>query len=751
MSFHRLLSRQIQRLMGSDFAPDARWSALLEQISATYQEVDRERALIENALAVNSEELTAANMELRKRAEQEKALLRSFTNSIPDLFFAKSMNGVYMGCNRAFERALGIQERDIIGKSDAQLMPPELARELETLERQVMATGEPNVREEWLTQPDGSRTCLEMLRAPYFGVDGAPLGLIGIGRDISERRRLEEQTRLSALVYQHTAEGMLVTDAQYRIIDINAACARITGYALDEVRGQSPDIFNSGRQDAAFYETMRRTVDEFGYWHGEVWDRRKDGETYAKSMVINRLVGGDGTVHGYVMLFSDITEKKQADDMIWRQANFDMLTGLPNRRMLRERLEHEIRQSTRARCSVALLLIDLDHFKEINDTLGHLMGDDLLVEAARRISACTRESDTVARLGGDEFTVILPRVMDPTHVEAVAEKIITRLAEPFQLGDSVVYVSASVGITLCPDDASEAEALLKNADQAMYVAKRLGRNRSSHFTQSLQTAAQERLRTISDLRNAIKAEQFHLHFQPIIDPATGHIRKAEALLRWDHPTRGIILPGEFIPLAEETGLIVPIGDWVFREAARWAGRWNNLVPGGFQVSVNASPVQFRAEAASTQRDWITFLNSHDIPGSSMVIEITEGLLLNADADVSQILLALRMCGIQMAIDDFGTGYSSLAYLNKFDIEFLKIDQSFISALSAAPADRALCEAIIVMAHKLGLQVIAEGVETPQQQDLLRDAGCDYLQGYLLSRPIPPEQLEAILKHGATIR
>jgi diguanylate cyclase (GGDEF)-like protein/PAS domain S-box-containing protein len=615
----------------------------------------------------------------------------------------------------------------------------------------VLSTGHPSVREEWLMKSDGNKVCLEMLRAPYFDFDGAPLGLISIGRDISERRRLEEQMRLSALVYQHTAEGMLVTDANYRIIDINAAGARITGYQLDEVRGQRPDIFNSGRQDLAFYELMQRTVDEFGYWHGEVEDRRKNGDTYAKSMVINRLMGGDGTVHGYVMLFSDITEKKQADEMIWRQANFDMLTGLPNRRMLRERLEHEIRQTTRAGCSLALLLIDLDHFKEVNDTLGHLVGDDLLVEAARRISACTRESDTVARLGGDEFTVILTRITDPKHVETVAEKIITHLAEPFQLGDSVAYISASVGVTLCPDDADEAEALLKNADQAMYVAKRQGRNRFSHFTQGLQTAAQDRLRMISDLRSAIKDKQFHLQFQPIVDPITGHICKAEALLRWDHPIHGVVLPGDFIPLAEETGMIVSIGDWVFREAARWASRWNRLVPGGFQISVNASPVQFRPEAAATLRDWITFLHNHDIPGSCMVIEITEGLLLNADADVSQILLALRMAGIQMAIDDFGTGYSSLAYLNKFDIEFLKIDQSFISSLSAAPADRALCEAIIVMAHKLSLQVIAEGVETAEQRNLLREAACDFLQGYLLSRPITPEQLEAVLKHGATIR
>ena len=741
---HRLLARQLQRLMGNDFLPDERWNSFLQLISNYYHEVDRERGLLENALEVNSDELTFANAQLRSKAEHEKALLHSFTNSIPDLFFAKSLDGIYMGCNKTFERSLGLSETDIVGKTDAQLLSADRVESVSDIEKKVLATNQPIVMEEWITHPDGSKFCLEMLRAPYYGVDGKPLGLIGIGRDITQRRELEEQIRLSALVYQHTAEGMLVTDPDYHIIDINPACARMTGYALEEVRGKNPDMFNSGRQDAAFYELIRETVSEIGYWNGEVWDRRKNGEIFAKSMVVNRLMGDDGKVHGYVMLFSDITEKKQADDMIWRQANFDMLTGLPNRRMLREQLEHEIRQADRARCSLALLLIDLDHFKEINDTLGHLVGDVLLVEAARRISACTRESDTVARLGGDEFTVILSRVTDPTHVEVVAQKIIQRLAEPFQLGDSVVYVSASVGITVYPQDASEVEELLKSADQAMYVAKRQGRNRFSHFTQGLQTAAQERSRLISDLRSAILENQFHLHYQPIVDMATGHIRMAEALLRWDHPTRGIVMPSDFIPLAEETGLIVQIGDWVFREAAKWAGRWNDFLPGGFQVCVNASPVQFRAEGAASQQVWIEYLKDHAIPGKCIVIEITEGVLLNADTDAFEILKNFRNAGMKVAIDDFGTGYSSFGYLNKFEIEFLKIDKSFIHILS----NTALCEAIIVMAHKLGLQVIAECVEEQLQAEMLDKAGCDFVQGYLYSRPILAEQLDAILRHGA---
>ncbi len=744
---HRLLQRQLRRTLGAEFVPDAGWTQFLALISDYYTEVDRDRNLIENALAVNSEELEELYAQLRRRADAEQALLRSFTNSIPDLFFAKSPEGLYLGCNSEFERFVGRPETEIIGYRVHDLLPAAQAADITTIDQAVLASGRPHSREEWLKDPSGQMRCIEMLRAPYYGADGTLIGLLGIGRDVTERRRLEEQNRLAAQVYRHTGEGMLVTDAEFRILDINPAGMRITGYSLEDVRGRTPEMFNSGRQDRAFYDSMRRTIAEIGYWNGEIWDRRQDGEVHAKSVVVNRLDEEDGSVHGHVMFFSDITQKKQADDLIWRQANFDMLTGLPNRRMLRERLEHEIRQADRARCSMALLLIDLDHFKEINDTLGHLIGDDLLVEAARRISACTRETDTVARLGGDEFTTILTRINDARHVEAISQKILDRLAEPFQLGDSVVYVSASLGITLYPQDATEVEDLLKSADQAMYVAKRQGRNRFSHFTQGLQTAAQDRLRTIGELREAVWQKQFHLHFQPIVDTVSGQIRKAEALLRWDHPVRGVVPPAEFIALAEETGLIAQLGDWVFREATRWAARWATVVP-GFQVSVNVSPVQFRTEDAAARAVWIEQMRAAGAPAGSMVIEITEGVLLSADMDAAAALRDFRAAGIQIAIDDFGTGYSSLGYLNRFDIDFLKIDKSFVQSVATDAGNGALCEAIVVMAHKLGLRVIAEGVETQEQADRLLRAGSDFAQGYLYSRPIPPEQLEAILRHGA---
>ena len=725
-------------------------NALLSLVSDYYREVERDRGLLENALAVNSAELEELYARLRERSETVQSIFRSFTNAVPDLLFVKSGQGIYRGCNPAFERMLGLREDQVVGRTVHDVLPGEVAHEITSIEREVLKSGVPDLRQQWIELPGGDLRCLEMLRAPYFASDGSPLGLIGIGRDVTDRRRLEEQTRLAALVYQSTGEGMLVTDAQWRIVDINPAGERITGYGLDEIRGHTPEFLNSGQQDRAFYERMRETVGRTGHWHGEVLDRRRSGEPHTKSMVVNQLAGAEGSVQGYVMLFSDITEKKQADELIWKQANLDMLTGLLNRRMLRERLENEIRHADRSRCSLGVLLIDLDHFKEINDTLGHLVGDNLLVEAAGRISACTRETDTIARLGGDEFIVLLTRLSDARQAEKVASKIIGRLAEPFQLGDSVGYISASVGITLYPQDAREVEDLLKSADQAMYVAKRQGRNRFSPFTQGLQTAAQERLRMVEDLRKAVAESSFHLNFQPIMDVSTGQIHKAEALIRWDHPVRGLVPPEDFIPIAEETGLIVPIGDWVFHQAARWAARWRAMVP-GFQVTVNVSPVQFRPEAAASRESWVARVEDPALAEHALILEITEGLLLHADSDVTGALGALRRAGLGIAVDDFGTGYSSLAYLHRFDVDLLKIDQAFVASLGTSESNATLCEAIVVMAHKLGLKVIAEGVETEAQADLLRAAHCDSMQGFLFSRPIPPEQLEAILRHGGQAR
>jgi diguanylate cyclase (GGDEF)-like protein len=452
--------------------------------------------------------------------------------------------------------------------------------------------------------------------------------------------------------------------------------------------------------------------------------------------------GGNAT--GVIGISMDITARKQAEDMVWRQANFDMLTGLPNRHMFRDRIAQEIRKSHRSGMTMALLLIDLDRFKEVNDTLGHDMGDKLLIEAAQRLVSCVRESDTVARLGGDEFTVILPELEHSDIVGRIAQNIIDKLTAPFTLGHDVAYISASIGIALYPNDATDIESLLKHADQAMYLAKDEGRNRFSYFTPELQHNAQKRLRLANELRSALAENQLVLHYQPIVELATGNIHKAEALVRWQHPTLGLVGPVEFIPLAEETGLIVDIGDWVFRQAAEQSKHWRVTHHAGFQISVNKSPMQFRSNDSATSQ-WLPLLKEMGLAGQGISIEITEGLLLNAEGDTKGKLLAYRNAGIQIAIDDFGTGYSSLAYLKEFDIDHLKIDQSFVRNMETDPDSLALCEAIIVMAHKLGLKVIAEGVETPAQRDLLMRAGCDYGQGYLFSRPVPAGELDRLLQ------
>jgi diguanylate cyclase (GGDEF)-like protein len=433
-------------------------------------------------------------------------------------------------------------------------------------------------------------------------------------------------------------------------------------------------------------------------------------------------------------------------------ANFDVLTGLPNRNMFYDKLEDELKKSDSSGLPVAVMLLDVDRFKEVNDKLGHAQGDLLLVEAARRITACVRETDTVARLGGDEFTIILSEMKDVHRANHTAQNIIESLAVPFQLLEDEVFVSASLGITFYPTDTQSISGLFTNADQAMYLAKNLGKNGFCYFTAALQEAAQTRLRLISDLRGALPGKQFALHYQPITELASGKIYKAEALLRWQHPERGLVSPAEFIPVAEETGFIHEIGDWVFHEAIRDLAHWRELFVPELQISVNVSPVQFREDKGNSRgslegvkKNWLNQLDRLGLPGESLVIEVTEGVFLDEKISVSDKFLIMRDAGIQVALDDFGTGYSSLSYLKKLNIDYLKIDQSFVQNLENDTNDQALCEAIIVMAHKLGLKVIAEGVETERQRDILLDFGCDYAQGWLYSKALPADEFEVLLK------
>ena len=472
----------------------------------------------------------------------------------------------------------------------------------------------------------------------------------------------------------------------------------------------------------------------------------KDGQwkwVLTRGMVVSRDAAGKPL--RVIGTHTDISQRKQAEEVIWRQANFDALTGLPNRRLLRDRLEHELCLSDQFKRHLAVMFIDLDHFKEVNDTLGHDCGDVLLVEAARRIQSCTGPTSTVARMGGDEFTVLLTDVAPgadlPLNLELRLQAMLNALSRPFAVGTGNVFVSASIGVALCPADGDTPEALFKHADQALYAAKGAGRNRYRFFTAAMQEAAQTRLRLDADLRCALERQEFEVYYQPVVALGSGRVFKAEALMRWHHPTRGLVGPSEFIPVAESSGLIVDMGDWVFRQAAVQVRHWRQTMDPEFQVGVNKSPVQFHQKAA-VQGSWIDLLTKLGLPGNALTIEITEGLLLDTSPAVTQHLASLRASGIDLSLDDFGTGYSSLNYLQKLDIDFIKIDQSFVRNLAPGATDLALCRAIIVMAHALGMQVVAEGVETEAQCKLLLEIGCDYAQGYWYARPMPAAEFDA---------
>ena len=467
----------------------------------------------------------------------------------------------------------------------------------------------------------------------------------------------------------------------------------------------------------------------------------KKGPTWFE-LSVSRKPGLRGDLQRFIVLVRDITERKTHEQLISNQANYDALTGLPNRRMFRQHLADAILHAAETRQQVALMFLDLDRFKEINDTHGHDMGDQLLQTAAQRLRSCLTGADMVARLGGDEFTVVVVGHNCLERAQKLSVLLLERLSEPFSLGSEVDYLSGSIGITVYPNDATDSETLIKQADQAMYAAKRQGRNRCERFSPAMQEAALVRARIARDLRNALADEQFWLAYQPIVDLRTGLIQKAEALIRWQHPIQGMISPATFIPIAEESGSIHDIGNWVFQTAAMQVAEWRRTLHADFQISVNKSPMQFR-ENAMHCIPWAEHLQSMNLPGSSIVMEITEGLLMDASSTTREHLRGVHQSGIQIALDDFGTGYSALSYLHQFELDYLKIDQSFVRHLQPGSKELALCKATIVMAHELGLKVVAEGIETTEQRDLLTQAGCDHGQGYLFSRPVPANEFEAL--------
>lgn len=580
---------------------------------------------------------------------------------------------------------------------------------------------------------------------PEWDTQGQLLSIRGYIFYHTDEQEVSETLQLAELVREHSREAIMITDPNGVILSVNPAFTQVTGYASDEVVGGRPSLLSSGYHDDTFYDEMWRCLNTRGSWEGEIFDRRKNGEVYPKWLSIHSAYTCQGDVLRRIAIFSDISRQKQSEELIWRQANYDSLTNLPNRQLLTLRLEQEINRMSRTGQGLALIFMDLDGFKEVNDSLGHKLGDDLLVLVADRLAAQVRSTDMVARFSGDLFVLLLTGLADQVSVEQLVMKVRSAFEQPFELGDEAVFTSVSFGITLCPEDGRDPWELLKNADQAMFSAKVTGRGRYQFFTETLQLAAQRRMQLAKDLRHALSDQQLFLEYQPIVSLADECLSKVEALIRWQHPQLGLVSPAEFIPVAEETGLISEIGDWVFREAVSQSEAWQAMLQRPFQISINTSPVQYRDDTHRVS-GWINFLRERCLSCNIISLEITEGMLMENSADIENCLLLIRDAGMEVALDDFGTGYSSLSYLKRMDIDFLKIDRSFVTNLRADSDDLALCEAMIVMAHRLGIQVVAEGIETQEQKALLKSAQCDFGQGYYFSRPLSAERLEAFLLH-----
>lgn len=539
----------------------------------------------------------------------------------------------------------------------------------------------------------------------------------------TEREALLAQLRISASVFDATQDGVVITDPQRRIIDVNPAFTTMTGYERSEFLGQNPRMLSSGMTPPMVFREMWRMVDEQGWWRGELINRRRNGQVYGELLTITAVKTPGGDVSHYVGVINHVNPLRD-----------DILTGLPSRFAFQDRLAQALETARTDGTQVALLILNLDRFKDVNQALGHAMGDLLLRKAALRLRRCLPAAITLAHLRGDEFGVILPGLSDTIAVEEIVAGLLDSTSQPYDLGEEKVCQTSSIGVALFPADATDLEGLLRGADLAVHAAKVQGGARHHYFMTAMQTAAMERKSLSDDLRLALNEKQFQLYYQPIVDLTDGSIHKAEALIRWPHSSRGLISPAQFIPLAEQTGLIQEIGAWVTEEALVQVAALRRH-RADFQMSVNLSPVQLRGRYGSAA-DLARRLVRTDLSGSALVLEITEGLLLDGDEQIRQRLSDYRALGVQLAIDDFGTGYSSLSYLNKFELDYLKIDQSFVRALVISPKQFALCEAIVVMAHKLGLRVIAEGIETDEQRALLAGMGCDFGQGYLFAKPQP---------------
>ncbi len=673
-----------------------------------------------------------------KRAEADLRKLSRVLEQSPASVVITNTDGLIEYVNPKFEQVSGYTSDEAVGQNPRFLKSGDKTQE-EYSEMWTSLLG----GKEWRgvfhnRRKDGAIYWESASISPLRDERGRITHFIAIKEDITAQKRAEDQLRMNATVFETTTEGIMVTDEENHIKTINPAFTRITGYGLEEVQGRSPSILSSGRHDRRFYDAMWESVLQKGYWTGEIWNRRKDGSVYPEWLSISTIRDDNGIVKEHVAVFSDITKYKEDEEQILYQANYDALTGLPNRSLLSDRLSQAIVAAQRESWMLAVLFVDLNHFKVVNDTFGHVVGDEVLQMVAGRIRSCLRESDTVARFGGDEFIILLQDVTEMDSVAHIATHIINSITRVITLYGREIYIGASIGITVYPDDAENVDSLLRNADMAMYQAKERGRNTYQFFTASMQQHTLVRQQLELDLRQSIQRNELEIYYQPVVDARVNRVVSVEALVRWHHPVRGMVSPAIFIPLAEDTGQIGPIGEWVMRGACEQLKRWHRAGFRDLKLAVNLSS---RQRELGLQADFLKqLLDETGLNADFLTLEMTESLLMRDTEEAMTWLTSFKDLGIKLSVDDFGTGYSSLSYLKRFPVDVLKIDRSFISDLPDNLEDATLVNTIVAMADSLKMRVIAEGVETRQQVEFLLEAGCTELQGFYYAKPMKASSL-----------
>ncbi len=675
-------------------------------------------------------------------AEQDNRRQAQILDQIHESVITMDLAGYITSWNKGAEQLFGYRAEEAVGRNILFLYADESDDDLQFNDAFLERGGrEMEVRRR---RKSGEIFWASLSLSLMRDAEGEAVGLIGYLSDITDRLAAAEDLRLHASIFEHSGEGILISDADERIVAVNKAFCRITGYSKEEVLGRSAHMFDSVHQDEDFYRRMREEIRTSGSWRGEMLEMKKGGEVYPKWASVGAMKSPEGRISHYFSIFSDISERKRAEERIHHLAYYDALTDLPNRSLLNKLVTQTLAAAARSRAHGALLFIDLNRFKPINDTLGHEVGDRLLKQVGERFRATLRSEDLMARLGGDEFVAGLFNIAKREHAGIVAQKLLTALDEPFLIDGNELRLGACIGISIYPQDGDNAETLLRYADIAMYRAKQTRQNAFMYYSEEMNRRSLDRMKIETGLRQALDRGELRVHYQPKLDIGSGEIIGAEALVRWQHPSEGMIPPGEFIPVAEETGLVVQIGEWVLEQACLQAQAWQRAGLPLLKIAVNISARQINAGLPRTVAALLARLG---LPPEWLELELTESMLMHGSDEVIDMMDELHAKGVSLALDDFGTGYSSLSYLKRFPIDTLKIDRSFVAGIPQDANDCAIAGAIVSMAKQLGHKVIAEGVETREQLAFLSSLGCHEIQGYLFSPGVPAESFAALVREG----